>query len=584
MNLISKRVLLCVGVCLLAGVVSAWAQQDTIIYSLSTVPNTVASTGDSEVLGSVHIQVTGVSEGTTHASPDVISQAFQLWFPGLSCDDLAESSVPPSLTFGGPDKIFNDTSVTFATTPVVNLGPPLAAYGCEVNLDVNLPVAGAAPFGLPAVGDWFQVDGIRVRMELTTPVPVIGTPLNGYVFISSSVGAGSITAPSSGTVATPQVVLTDTVTPGTFLDCIQAVTAPATITVTEPYQADFVDYTLADPGPGTIAAWPLGGRPPYDNEGTSGTKILLTVNNVPAGVTVTFPAVVDGNVVIAKVVSDHLVIDPTSSVTVTGGPVPNTTTVLYDYTCSNASICDTTFESFAITPTSVVTTNDSAIGTVTIQAQVVPLDVMGGVPSFTSPVNTNIPPLTIPRWSDAPPYPPATFLTIAPCATTLLFPWVANVSGFDTGLAINNTTTDYTNGPGLSGSYLIAPPVYPFVAPTPAEQGTCVLYFFPQAGDGTTVLYTTTPVVYTGETWTTMLSGTPFAGLAGYLISRCNFQYGHGFAAIGESSGAALSFAQSYLALVIPDPIINGLFGFVPSRIDEPEPYFIPDTGEPLAQ
>jgi len=327
-----------------------------------------------------------------------------------------------------------------------------------------------------------------------------------------------------------------------------------------------VDYTLPDNGI-PAAVYPHGGRPSFGAT-DSGTEILITVGNVPAGVTLAFPGSVPGPVInpATGVSGDHLVLDPSNTGVITG-PVTSAT-VLYDYTCFSAQVCDTNFESFAIAPL-VSSTNESAIGVITAQAQVVPLDTIipGGVPSASTPPSSGPTPPR-PRWSDPLVPVPDVFITLAPCSTTLLFPWVANAFGFDTGLAVNNTSQDYTNAAGLTGTpWLIAAPNYPTVSPTPPEQGTCTLYFFPE--NEAPVIYYTTPVVSTGATWTSMLSATPFAGNLGYMIARCNFQYGHGFAAIGEKSGAAESFAQSYLALLIPDPVVVSIECpiCVPSRL-----------------
>jgi len=291
---------------------------------------------------------------------------------------------------------------------------------------------------------------------------------------------------------------------------------------------------------------------------------------------------VGGNVPFSDVgPGDHLVLDPSSSATITGGPVPNTTTVLYDYTCYNAAVCDTVYETFNIVPG--VTgdgLNQGMTYVTTIQAQVLPpsTPIPGGVKSFTSPPNSNP---TRPRWSDLPIPMPDTFITFVPCSTTLLFPWVVNIPGFDTGVVINNTTQDYTNAAALPSSVLIAPPTYPLVVPTPAEQGGCTLYYFPS--DESPALYYTRPTALsTGETWALMQSKTPFAGLTGYMMARCQFQYGHGYAAIGQgTSASSLTFAEAYLALVIPDPVVLGAEFGIP-RADWNAGYYF-DVGENLA-
>jgi hypothetical protein len=578
MRIICKQTLLWLGVCLLAGVVSGWAQQAVVLYQLSSVPTTVASTGDSEVLGSVRFQVTNVSDPTGTGIPapgtDVLAQGVQIVLNGISCDNNFASGV--GLSFG-----------TSAATPVVfsatNVIPATGGYdvnnsivpgSCVIGINVNIVSSDAGPaYGLPNVGDWFQVDGIRARMEFSPTA--VGGSVNASALLSSSVGSGEITAPNSVQVASPFTVLADSVTAGVYINCLNGTIPVGTITVQEPYQADFVDYTIADVS--NSGTTPFAPRPLFGAT-DSGTEILFTVGNVPAGVTLTFPGLVSGNVAPPAgapdgvTAGDHLVLASGGTIT---GPVTSAT-VLYSYTCYSALACDTVYETFAVAPL-VTGTVESTTGTITIQAQVVPLStpVPGGVPSFTTPPNTVN--LTRPRWSDTPiPAPALPFITLAPCSTTLLFPWVVDVPGFDTGVIINNTTQDYTNAAALPTSVLIAPPNFPFVTPTTPEAGTCTLYYFPS--NEAPALYQTSPMLSTGQTWSWIQSSSPFAGLTGYMMARCNFQFGHGYAAIGQgTSVGSLNFTEAYLGLVIPDPVILG------SRVDAADGWIgYPNTGEGL--
>jgi len=558
MRIICKQTLLWLGVCLLAGVVSGWAQQDVITYNMTSVPTTVGNSGDSEVLGSVRFQVSNVSIGTIHGSPNVLSQALQIVLGGISCDNNSLTGM--TLTFGSsatPPGAFSG-HVTWATGGY-DANNSVVPNGCVLGLDVNLPATAESPYGLPVVGDWFQVDGIRARMEFDTGV-AIGGAINASAILASSVGSGEIAPPNLVQVASPFTVLNATVLPGVYVNCVNSPAMPATISVTEPYQADFVDYYLLDSSSATLTTRPIFGATDIV---AAGTQILLTVSNVPPGATLTFPLSVVGNGSVPKPAGDAIVGDTgdhlvlASSATIVGSTVPNSATVLYNYTCYNATVCDTAYESFGITPT-VTNTSESVTGTIMIQAQVVPYDVtattpVGGVASFTTPPNAN--PVR-PRWSD-PPTTLTAFITLAPCSTTLLFPWVVDVPGFDTGVIINNTTQDYTNAAGLPNSVLIAAPNFPFVEPTSPEQGTCTLYYFPS--NEAPALYQTSPVLSTGQTWSWIQSSSPFAGLTGYMMARCNFRYGHGYAAIGQgTSVGSLQFTEAYLALLIPDPVILG--------------------------
>jgi hypothetical protein len=120
-------------------------------------------------------------------------------------------------------------------------------------------------------------------------------------------------------------------------------------------------------------------------------------------------------------------------------------------------------------------------------------------------------------------------ITVFVRRTNLLFPFVTNQAGFDTGLAIANTSLD-TN-----------------VFNTPVQTGACDLFPF-GAGAGATV---NTGAIAGGATYVTTAS-TSFAGFQGYIIARCAFQFAHGFAFISDFG--ARNLAMGYLALVIPDP------------------------------
>ena len=122
------------------------------------------------------------------------------------------------------------------------------------------------------------------------------------------------------------------------------------------------------------------------------------------------------------------------------------------------------------------------------------------------------------------------------CTTSLLFPFVTNQLGFDTGIAIANTSTDPFASTLKGGAV--------------AQAGTCALNFY---GSGApTPANATTPNVPTGTVYTQVLSGVA-AGFQGYIIAQCNFQYAHGFAFITNGVGVNGGLSQGYLAGVILD-------------------------------
>jgi hypothetical protein len=139
--------------------------------------------------------------------------------------------------------------------------------------------------------------------------------------------------------------------------------------------------------------------------------------------------------------------------------------------------------------------------------------------------------LTIPRFI-ADPNAAKNIFNINICRTILLYPYVTNIAGFDTGLAIANTSTD------------------PFG--TGAQAGSCKLNWY-QGANNPAVADTGT--IASGTVYTTLAS-TAVPGFNGYMIAVCNFQFAHGFAFVSDLG--ARNLAMGYLALIIPDPTTIG--------------------------
>jgi len=141
----------------------------------------------------------------------------------------------------------------------------------------------------------------------------------------------------------------------------------------------------------------------------------------------------------------------------------------------------------------------------------------------------------IPRFTN--PSTTTPFVSVALCQTTLLFPFVNTTPGFDTGIAIANTSAD------------------PFGTKT--QSGTCSLNFF-GSGAGTTTTTTFPSPATAGGTSNPIQPGTIMAeqvssirpGFQGYIIAVCNFQLAHGYALFSDTG--IRNWATGYLALVLP--------------------------------
>ncbi|HZU25894.1 MAG TPA: hypothetical protein VFA04_10245 [Bryobacteraceae bacterium] len=173
----------------------------------------------------------------------------------------------------------------------------------------------------------------------------------------------------------------------------------------------------------------------------------------------------------------------------------------------------------------------------------------------------------IPRFAPGPTL--GNFITITPCKCDLLFPYVTNQQGFDTGIAIANTSMD------------------PFGAKVTTDQGTggaVNLYFYGNSTPGNTATFAVPEAaatkqivvppgcVYAFEMTTQLtvaqtLAGcdtkqtgsggsangnylinpgataTPLRGFQGYMIAVANFQYCHGVAfLVGPAGGQGATY------------------------------------------
>jgi hypothetical protein len=192
----------------------------------------------------------------------------------------------------------------------------------------------------------------------------------------------------------------------------------------------------------------------------------------------------------------------------------NSATATWEVTNSSALVIENLDFPFFVNYSSNTATNTPAPGTTTVNGKFAPIN------SSTSGANSN----PVPRFVDASKAVNAFKINL--CITNLLFPYVTNQAGFDTGLSIANTTTD--------------------IFGTNPQTGTCALNFY---GANKPAVYTT-PAVASGALWADLAS-TLSPNFSGYIIAQCKFQYGHGFAFVSDLG--ARTIAMGYLALVMPD-------------------------------
>jgi hypothetical protein len=295
-------------------------------------------------------------------------------------------------------------------------------------------------------------------------------------------------------------------------------------------------------------------------DSVGGSVVLVSANNAAAG----YDDVPDNGTFGGPIglSSGVLTINYASSAANTG-----TAAAVYEVNVANAAAID----SFAIPITLSFTGAPGVPGspdigaTATVAGGFAPSP-SGGSFDLTTGGVAEPEPWPIPRFVDNTVTTP--IFSISLCQTILLFPYVTDFPGFDTGIAISNTSADPL------GTLAASP-----------QTGSCTVTFYGGVTDSTgafvdasknfgsnipgtlgtmdpAVNLFTTGQLGPGQTWAFSLSSadttfgtSTFAGFTGYAIATCNFQFAHGYAFVSDYG--LRNFAASYLALIIPDTSVS---------------------------
>jgi hypothetical protein len=176
----------------------------------------------------------------------------------------------------------------------------------------------------------------------------------------------------------------------------------------------------------------------------------------------------------------------------------------------------------------------------------------GFAPFYTSAASTQpspngtfqTPTLPVPRFIPGTAF---DFINIQKCSCNILFPFVASALGYDTGLAIANTSQD----PGSTFGFLATP-----------QPGTVQLWYYGDMDKGQAVPGPqTSSAVQPGHVLTYVLStgSTQYgldgraAGLTGYMIAQAQFQYCHAYAFISAIGAGPTSpgTSEGYLGIIL---------------------------------
>jgi len=294
-----------------------------------------------------------------------------------------------------------------------------------------------------------------------------------------------------------------------------------------PNQPGFTPYNTESGFVNTALIYPSGRANGEPGLADWGTRLKAVFNNIPNGVNIFVDAVStttnapDVAHLTSLETGAYSAVNGSSSnpngsvqLTVTNG---SATAVWEDLLTDPNTFAQLNFGFYA-TYTPNPGSNSPALATTTVNGSFAPTS------TVTVAANANVP-----RFADT--STATNIFTVVPCLTTLLFPYLTNAAGFDTGVAISATATD------------------PFG--TTPQSGTCTLNWYGAAFTGATP----TPNVPSGTTYSTLVSTTlnnVTGGFTGYMIAVCRFQYAHGFAFVSDLG--ARNLAMGYLALIIPDP------------------------------
>jgi len=458
--------------------------------------------------------------------------------------------------FGDGGLTFNQTE----TPPKYNVfqgtqpGGPSSSIISFLGVPVDPPVSGTRSY---------RITNIRINATVAAAGAGGFTPVLAFVSSSSSTSV-TIQNPQNyvGFVANGLSATTASTSPAFFQCLTYGTTTVGSVTFTEDFATAFkIQGGSSQNSPGTIYYSESGLELEvngYTDIGTASasTQLQTTITNIPAGVTIyvdnwaqspasvgcTSPGVSNAG---CTLISDATLVtsgsppaDPgTNTITaVTDGTASSVTVVWWIPNTNPVAIDSLKFNIYASFTGVPPSSPPAGLVTAAVSGfspQLASYSTTGPIPEFSSTVNVATTPTTL--------------FTVSLCQTILLFPYVTDFTGFDTGIAISNTSLDTGSGIPVGAN---------------AQPGTCNVTFYGGGAIastlGTNGVYTSPAVIAPGETWGFSMSSidpgygsTPTYGTTGYAIALCNFQYAHGASYVSDTG--IRNFLATYLALIIPD-------------------------------
>jgi len=476
--------------------------------------------------GTAPLNIAGTSGCTPCSTSGTVPNAFYGTVTGANSVTFIGVPVNPPGTLQGTARVFRISGVRINANAIGAAGGVAAPNG--VLAYVSISGSTSVPLFSPQQTVGYVQKGLNFSLVKTNESDSLGgvsgtqcsssksTTLQGYLRFAEGFATAFKVQSSVGATGQPLAGLSNQVIPGQIYNTETGLVL------------------------GNLTA--TSGAVPFTGAGQAdfGTRLRAVFKNIPTGVSVyvntnatVVPASTPASTAVLMAVSDTTAGLPNSTLGV-GKPVALTTSSSYqvplDATGSGVAIWEVTganaFASenfdfgFYLAWSGNPGTNTPAVG------------VQGTVAGSFAPVSTNTSASTsapVPRFIDT--GSPLNLIIIKLCQTSLLFPFVTT-NGFDTGIAISNTSKD------------------PFG--TSPQAGTCALNFY---GDNAPSAVTTSSIAGGSYYVVGALSIAP--NFTGYMIAVCNFQMAHGFAFISDVGAQKL--AMGYLALVIPGGRLTGI-------------------------
>jgi hypothetical protein len=461
-----KKTILIAAVMFFAFSVAAFAQASFQVASTPVI--SVASCGTTEMTGDIAFtQVFGSLPITT----GTITVNY-----GVAISTVAGASM----------RVFDSTGTQIGTAQA--LTPPSLATPNLLSLAITPPATGTAPYTI-------RISGVRVNIAGNSQLTSLSATVTstGNLFVGGQTNVLVISSISSAI--------------GSIDDDIG--------TIFVPNHTALKINAVAATGFGTVQVDVNEG---FANAFVPGQIVGLTFSSIPNGLSLdSFPAQITDD---AGTVFDF--VDENGGAATPGALTSTSTALTIYYKVSVAGGNDAVVENLRI-PIAVSKAFGAPSplpqGTVTVMADLYPK--LGPFPDVAGS--------KIPQYSGTSCQKgPLTIITVQAGSTSLLIPYATTAAGYNTGIAISNTTTDpFTGNP----------------ASAVKQNGTITFYFYPQTGakfqypaaGGTLAVGggLTAGVLNSGGLYTVLLSellaaANAPADFSGYIVAVCTFTNGHG--------------------------------------------------------